>query len=162
MRDLQRSRMPVWLPATETADARMPVRPWLRLRGQVPLRRDMPLPVGGDVPMKALALVAFGLLGNLLACTPVAHAVNQAVTGQISSSHCGVTHPDAASPRECTLECVEHGASFVLIADGKIYTFADQADERLRANAGETVSVRGDLHGDVISVAAIERGRPQP
>ncbi len=106
-----------------------------------------------------VALISLVTFGNLLARTPVVHAVNQTWSGVISSSHCGLSHSADATPRDCTLECVTAGAAFVLISNGTVYKFANQADERLRAHAGESVSVRGDLDGDVISASAIEGGR---
>lgn len=143
----------------------MPLPTGLRLQGQMPLRRGVLLQRRGGGPMKAMlptalvAVIAPVTFGSLLARTPVVHAVNQMWTGVVSSSHCGLSHPADATPRDCTLECVGHGAAFVLISNGTIYKFANQADERLRANAGEIVTVRGDLDGDVISASAIEGGR---
>lgn len=103
-----------------------------------------------------IALISLVTFGGLIARTPDVHLVDQTWTGVISSSHCGLAHPLGASSRECTLECVSQGAAFVLISNQMIYKFANQADERLRANAGETVTVRGNLDRDVISVSAIK------
>ena len=76
-------------------------------------------------------------------------------TGEISSNHCGVTHPDGASARECTLECVGEGAAFVLVSDGEIYTFTDQTDKALRTHAGERVTVTGELRGNMLAPHSI-------
>jgi hypothetical protein len=77
--------------------------------------------------------------------------------GEISASHCGMNHPDGASARECTLDCVSQGARFVLVSDGSVYTFADQANEALRVHAGDRVKVAGELKGGVLTALSIER-----
>ena len=69
--------------------------------------------------------------------------------GEVSASHCGMTHPDGAPARDCTLECVSAGARFVLVSDGAIYTFADQASDALRTHAGQRVKVTGELKGSL-------------
>ena len=78
-------------------------------------------------------------------------------TGEISANHCGLTHPDGATARECTLECVGEGAAFVLVSDGKIYTFTDQTHRALRTHAGERVTVTGELRGNMLSPHSIAR-----
>jgi hypothetical protein len=107
----------------------------------------------------AALLVAVAVVGGLLICAPVMHAVDQTWTGTISASHCGLSHPDNGSPRDCTLECVGNGAAFVLVASGKIYTFENQADERLQVNAGRIVTVKGELHGDILAATSIVAGQ---
>ena len=42
---------------------------------------------------------------------------------------------------------------------GKIYTFEHQADEHLRVNAGRIVTVKGDLHGDILAATSIVGGQ---
>ena len=109
----------------------------------------------------AIALVALVAIGSLsLFTTPIVQAANQTWTGQISSSNCGVTHMEGMTARDCTRQCVEGGASYVLVSNNKVYKFANQEDERVRAHAGETVTVTGDLAADVITVSSIEGPAP--
>ena len=76
--------------------------------------------------------------------------------GEISSSNCGMKHVNGMDPRDCTLECIEGGATFVLASDGDVFVFADQKDKVLRAHAGEKVKVTGSLSGRVLTATKIE------
>ena len=76
--------------------------------------------------------------------------------GEISSSNCGLTHVGGMDPRDCTLECIEGGAAFVLASNGEVYRFANQDDKELRVYAGATVKVTGDLNGRVLKATKIE------
>ena len=105
-------------------------------------------------PIVLAALVMLGL--HALYTGQALHAANRTWTGEISSSNCGLTHTPGMAAGECTRECVDHGAAYVLVANGKVYTFANQADNVLRARAGDTVTVTGELKGDVITAATIE------
>jgi hypothetical protein len=78
------------------------------------------------------------------------------LTGEISASNCGVSHMAGMTARECTRACAGHGAEYVLVSAGKVYTFANQKDRELRAHAGEMVTVTGDVEGDVIKASRIE------
>ena len=105
-------------------------------------------------PIVLAALVMLGL--HALYTGQALHAANQTWTGEISSSNCGLTHMPGMPAGDCTRECVDRGAAYVLVADGKVYTFANQADSDLRARAGETVTVTGELKGAVITASRIE------
>jgi hypothetical protein len=105
-------------------------------------------------PIVLAALITLGL--HELYTGQALQAANQTWTGQISSSHCGFTHTPGTPNGDCTRECVDHGAAYVLVANGKVYTFANQAAGELRAHAGETVTVTGDLKTNVITASRIE------
>jgi|SRR6266850_4241567 len=104
------------------------------------------------------AVVTFG--SQALYLTRVVHAAHQTWTGEISSSNCGLTHMPGLTARDCTQQCVDQGAAYVLVSNGKVYRFANQADKQLRAHAGETVTVTGELKGAVITVSKIENIAP--
>jgi len=105
----------------------------------------------------AIALATLIALGSQpLYLRYVVHASNQTLTGEISASNCGVTHMAGMTARDCTRACAEQGAEYVLVSAGRVYTFANQQDKELRAHAGETVTVTGDVEGDVIRASKIE------
>ena len=105
-------------------------------------------------PIVLAALVTLGL--HALYTGQALHAANRTWTGEISSSNCGLTHTPGMPAGECTRECVDHGAAYVLVSNGKVYTFANQADKERRAHAGEIVTVTGELKGEVIAASRIE------
>jgi hypothetical protein len=59
------------------------------------------------------------------------------------------------SDRDCALACAQKGAPYVLVADGKVYKLTNH-DADLRAHAGHTVILSGDLTGETIRVAKVE------
>jgi len=111
-------------------------------------------PFAGIYSIALATLIALG--SQPLYLRYIVHASNQTVTGEISSSNCGVSHMAGMTKRDCTRECAEQGAEYVLVSAGKVYTFANQKDKELRAHAGETVTVTGDVEGDVIRASKIE------
>lgn len=77
-------------------------------------------------------------------------------TGNISDSACGLSHMiTTASLRQCTLQCVQMGAKFVLAdkAHQKVYGLSDQA--KAEPFAGEKVEVVGAIKGSAIEVISI-------
>ena len=104
--------------------------------------------------MKAHIIV--GAVSTLLATG--AFAAEQTWTGAISDKTCGADHKKMAgkmSDRDCTVACARGGASYVLVSDGTIYQLSNH-DGDLRAHAGHTVNLAGELKGDTIRVANIE------
>jgi hypothetical protein len=100
---------------------------------------------------------------GLLAIVPVL-AAEQMWTGQISDTMCGAKHMPAEhgkkqmSDRDCAQACVQKGAQYVLVVDGKVYRLMNH-DADLKAHAGHTVNLTGDLTGDTIRVAKIEMSK---
>lgn len=93
-------------------------------------------------------------------------------TGIISDSHCGalhktdIEHGGRITARECIIGqegnpsipgCVsaKNGATFVLVADGKVYQISNQAFAGLRVHAAHDVKLTGTLAGDTITVTKI-------
>ena len=107
-----------------------------------------------------MKIVLSCVVGALLAIVPVL-AAEQTWTGQISDSMCGAKHMSAehgkkpVSDRDCAQACVQKGAQYVLVVDGKVYKLMNH-DADLKAHAGHTVNLTGDLTGETIRVAKIE------
>jgi hypothetical protein len=57
--------------------------------------------------------------------------------------------------RDCTLACVKAGGKLVFVADGKVYTVANQNFAALTEHAGQTVSLTGDVNGTTVTVSKI-------
>lgn len=107
-------------------------------------------------------------LPAVLCCAAAAIAVPKAprprtFTGSISDSACGLRHMiTTASLRQCTLQCVQMGAKFVLAdrAHQKVYGLSDQA--KAEPLAGEKVEVKGTLKGSAIEVISIAPVKLRP
>jgi hypothetical protein len=100
---------------------------------------------------------------GFLAIVPVL-AAEQVWTGQISDSRCGAKHMSAEpgkksmSDRDCAQACVQKGAQYVLVVDGKVYKLINH-DSDLKVHAGHTVNLTGDLTGETIRVTRIEMSK---
>lgn len=106
---------------------------------------------------RAAIIAVFVLLeaGIVLALPLPTHRI-QTFTGNIGDSACGLKHMmTGATPRKCTIECINMGAKFVLADDAhqKVYALSDQA--KAKAFAGENVVVKGTLNGVTIQVKSI-------
>lgn len=104
-------------------------------------------------------LCCVGLLAGLAS---FASAATMTMKGMISDSACGVSHAkmmamhkDIKTDRDCTLACVKSGAKYVFVSDGKVYQIANQDLAALMKNAGESVSLTGDVNGDTITVSKV-------
>lgn len=102
---------------------------------------------------KKLILVA--LAGGLA-------AYGATLTGEISDSACGASHAkmlaehkDLKTDHDCTVACVKAGGKYVLVSAGKVYTIANQDQKDLATQAGEMVTVTGNVKGDTITVSKI-------
>ena len=92
-----------------------------------------------------------------------ASAAEMTMKGMISDSMCGASHAkmmqahtNIKTDRDCTLGCVKGGAKYVFVSDaGKVYQIANQDEASVMKNAGESVSVTGDVKGDTITVSKL-------
>ena len=108
---------------------------------------------------RAVAIVA------LFVCsTAWVLAAEQKWTGQIGDSMCGLEAQHSKGPggktmsaRDCALDCVKHGGSYVLIAGGKVFKLANADKVGVVAHAGYSVDVVGTLQGDAIAISKIVR-----
>lgn len=103
---------------------------------------------------RAFAVLLLAVSAPLV--SPALQAQSGDWTGWITDESCGAKGANRAH-EECARKCHEGGALLVFFnnADGKIYKLDDQP--AAEANLGREVRVRGDLHGNTIRVAAIER-----
>ena len=88
-------------------------------------------------------------------------AASMTMAGMISDSMCGAGHAKmiAGHPnmtdRACTLACVKAGGKYVFVSDGKIYQIANQDLAALQKEAGQSVSLTGDVNGETITVSKV-------
>ncbi len=106
-------------------------------------------------------LRSLSVLGSLAGFVVLAHAATMTMTGTISDSMWGVSHVKmtAGHPnmtdRACTLACVKGGAKYIFVSNGKVYQITNQNLGDLEKNAGESVSMTGDVNGDAITVTKV-------
>ena len=91
------------------------------------------------------ATLAFGTVGLFAAD----------LTGTISDSMCGATHPSGANAKQCTAACVKKGGKYVLVSEGKVYTISNQKHAGLAKYAGDNVKVTGKVSGDTVTISKI-------
>lgn len=91
-------------------------------------------------------------------------AYGATLTGEISDSACGASHAkmlaqhkDLKTDHDCTVACVKGGSKYVLVSEGKVYNIANQNQKELEANAGEMVTVTGNVKGDTVTVSKIAK-----
>jgi hypothetical protein len=101
----------------------------------------------------------------VLCSSAAAFAADQTLTGTISDSRCGATHKAMQehnkdlTDRACTEACVKGGAKYIFASGGKIYTFDNQKDPELAMNAGQSVTVTGELRGNTIVASKISKSK---
>ena len=83
-------------------------------------------------------------------------------SGKISDSMCGRSHKSAMehagkklSDADCVNACVEKGAKYVFVAGTKVYNIENQDFADLKAHAGHSVKLTGEMTGDTIKVSKI-------
>ena len=89
---------------------------------------------------------------------------DQVFVGFLTDTECGPNHAPmrakgdmGTSDKECTLKCVEKGATFGFVdAEGKRFFQLDD-QQKARPFAGEKVRVTGRIEGDSILVTSIAR-----
>ncbi len=99
---------------------------------------------------KRVVMVVFALL--LLGC--VTWAAEKSWSGVISDSNCGLKHAKASdAAAACVAKCVEGGAKYVLVSQGKLYQLTPQ--DKINAKlAGRNAKIEGTLSGDTITVTS--------
>jgi hypothetical protein len=82
-------------------------------------------------------------------------------TGTISDSACGLSHAKMTdngkkgTDKQCTVECVMHGAKYVFVEHGQVLMIKNQDFAALKQYAGDRVMLSGDRSGDTITVTKI-------
>jgi hypothetical protein len=103
-------------------------------------------------------LCCAGLLAGFASLAP---AATMTMAGMISDSMFGASHAKmtAGHPgmtdRACALACVKAGAKYVFFSDGKVYQIANQNQPDLAKEAGDNVSLTGDVNGETITVSKV-------
>ena len=102
------------------------------------------------------------MLGLLAGFASITSAATMTMSGTISDSMCGASHakmitehPAMKTDKACTQGCVKGGAKYVFVSEGKVYEIANQDMADLAKDAGQPVSVTGDMSGNTITVSKI-------
>ena len=110
-------------------------------------------------------LLAFVIGIGALSWTGNAFAAAGTWTGTISDSMCGLSH-DAmtehgkkATDKQCTQMCVQHGAKYVFVTDGKVVNITNQNFKDLKALAGDRVALSGNLSGDTVTITKLAKAK---
>jgi len=84
------------------------------------------------------------------------------MTGTISDSMCGSSHGAMTeqgtkmTDKQCTSGCIQHGAKYVFVENGRVFQIATQEFKELAQFAGENVRVTGEVKGDQLTLQKIE------
>jgi hypothetical protein len=98
----------------------------------------------------------------LIGAATISSAAQQAFSGRISDSTCGLSHAAKSSAagqtdRQCLLACIDALAKYVLVDEaGHVVPIANQDAMGLPLYAGRPVKVTGDADGGAITVARLE------
>lgn len=100
--------------------------------------------------MKKLAMLVVTMV--LFSC--LAWAGDKTFSGTVSESGCGAKH-EAGTDADvaCVKSCVEKGAKYVLVSEGKVYQLEPQ--DKFKAHAGHKVKVTGKMKGDIITAESV-------
>jgi uncharacterized protein DUF5818 len=94
------------------------------------------------------------------AFTVLAFADAQTWTGVVSDDHCGAKHSAASDEAAaCVAKCVSGGAKYVLVSGGKVYQL--DAQDKFKDFAGKSVTVKGTLKEDSITVESVAEAPAQ-
>ncbi len=92
-----------------------------------------------------LTAIAFAML---------AFSDTQSFTGTVSDDHCGAKHAAASDEAQtCVAKCVQGGAKYVLVSSGKVYQL--DAQDKFKDFAGKSVTVKGTVNQDTITVESV-------
>jgi len=114
-------------------------------------------------PPSILGVAASLLLAFSVIAARAADQTQATLSGQISDSLCKAKHEEAAegagkmTDHDCTVSCVKGGSKYVLLVDAKVIQIANQNQRDLETFAGQPVKVIGELQGDVITIARIDK-----
>ena len=79
-------------------------------------------------------------------------AAQKTWTGQITDSMCGANHSAMGdmgrNPKDCAAACVKGGARYAFVSDGKVFDLSNQDFSDLKAHAGQSVTLTGELAGN--------------
>ena len=99
---------------------------------------------------------------SAFAVVPAAAQKDQTWKGAISDSNCNGKHPAGEhdgkkmTDAECTKVCMNKGAKFVFVSEGKVYQLANQRSRTIISHAGQQVELIGTIEGDTITAKTIK------
>ena len=106
-----------------------------------------------------------GALASVVLFSTLGFGAEQTWHGKISDSMCGASHKSAIehagkklTDRECVQACVKEGGKYVFVSGGKVYNIANQDYAGLAEHAGHSVTLKGEMSGDSITVSSISMG----
>ena len=77
-------------------------------------------------------------------------------TGKISDAMCGLKHNEKSTDdKGCVDSCAKRGNVYVFVSGDKIYKIKNQDFADLKAHAGQTVVLTGDMKDDTVTVTKI-------
>jgi hypothetical protein len=88
----------------------------------------------------------------------IAAAADQTWTGTVSDKMCGTNHKamdSNLSDRDCTLACTKGGTPYALVSGDKVYQLSGHEVD-LKAHAGHSVKITGEMRRDTIRVSRVE------
>ena len=97
-----------------------------------------------------------------LAVVAAAAQKDQTWKGAISDSKCNGKHSadehdgKKMTDAECTKVCMNKGAKYVFVSDGKVYQLANQKSRTIASHAGQQVELIGTIEGDTITARTIK------
>jgi hypothetical protein len=89
----------------------------------------------------------------------------ETLTGKISDAMCGTSHEAMTehgkkmSEKQCSVACVEHGSQYVFINGDTVLKVSNQNFAGLKQFAGDRVKLTGEVKGDTVTVAKIEKAK---
>ena len=108
------------------------------------------------MPTKPVTSIAVFTLGAASLFTQA----TQTITGTVTDAMCGAHHMiKNVTPAQCTRTCVKQGSDYALASGGKVYILKGDKSQ-FDKFAGQSVSVKGKLNGNTISVTSIETPNP--
>jgi len=96
------------------------------------------------------------------AVVPAAAQKDQTWKGAISDSKCNGKHPPGEhdgkgmTDAECTKVCMNKGAKYVFVSEGKVYQLSNQKSRTIISHAGQQVELIGTIEGDTITAKTIK------
>jgi hypothetical protein len=110
--------------------------------------------------MKTKLSAVLVLMGALAFASATVNAATMTMTGEVSDSMCGASHPikDAAA---CTRACVAKGADYVLVVNDKVYTLKSTNAQKAELSklAGMKATVTGDVNGNTVTIASLKMAK---
>ena len=106
-----------------------------------------------------------GVIASVVVFSAFGFGAEQTWHGKISDSMCGASHKSAIehagkklTDRECVQACIKEGGKYVFVSGGKVYNIANQDYAGLVEHAGHSVTLKGEMSGDTITVSSISMG----